>query len=36
MLHVVHIFLDTHKQYDMVLHNINKDYLYVGVVSLVL
>jgi hypothetical protein len=36
MLHVVHFSLDIHKQYDMVLHNINKDYLYVDVVFLAL
>jgi len=34
MLHVVHIFLDIHKQHDLVFHNTNKDYLYIGVVSL--
>ncbi len=35
MLHVVYIFLDTHEQHDLVLHNTNKDYLYVSIVSFV-
>jgi hypothetical protein len=35
MVHVVHVFLDTHEQHDMVFHNINKDYLYVDVVYLI-
>ncbi len=35
MLHVVHTSLDIHEQHDLVLHNMNKDYLYVAVVSLI-
>ncbi len=35
MLYVVHASLDIHEQHNLVLHNINKDYLYVGIVSFV-
>jgi hypothetical protein len=36
VLHVVHASLDIHKQHDLVFHNINKDCLYIDIVSLVL
>jgi hypothetical protein len=35
VLHVIHASLDTHEQHDLVLDNINKDYLYVDVASFV-
>ncbi len=34
MLHVVRASLDIHEQHDMVLHNTNKDCLYVGIASI--
>jgi hypothetical protein len=33
VLHVVHISVDTHEQHDLVIHNTNKDYLYVDIIS---
>ncbi len=33
VVHVVHTSLDNHEQHDLVFHNKNKDYLYVGVTS---
>ncbi len=32
MLHVVHTSLDSHKQHDLIIHNIYKDFLFVDIV----
>jgi hypothetical protein len=34
VLHVVHVSSDFHKQLDLILHNINKDCLYIDIVFL--
>jgi hypothetical protein len=36
MLHVEHVYLDKHQLCGLVLHNTNKDYLHVDVVSPIL
>ncbi len=35
MIYVDFIFLDVHKQHDLVLHNISKDFLYTIVASFI-
>jgi hypothetical protein len=32
--HVVHASLDIHEQHDLILHNTNKDYLYIDIIFL--